>query len=112
MSSWDHLDVALVQAAADIVPEKNRARLDELAPTGADLVVFPEAFARDFGPVDDDLAPDAEPLDGPFATELATVAAARRGTLVAGMFEATGTHPFNTLLATDGSAQRSYRKIH
>ncbi|GAB7005026.1 carbon-nitrogen hydrolase family protein [Nocardioides sp. AN3] len=112
MIAWEHLDVALVQAAADIAPEKNRARLDELAPTGADLVVFPEAFARDFGPVGDDLDPDAEPLDGPFATELARVAADRGSTMVAGMFEATAGHPFNTLVATDGTSQRTYRKIH
>jgi predicted amidohydrolase len=109
---WDHLDVALVQAAADLDAGKNRVRLDELAPRGADLVVFPEAFARDFGPVDAELAPDAEPLDGPFATELARVAAERRSTLVAGMFEATGERPFNTLLVTDGATQHSYRKIH
>jgi predicted amidohydrolase len=112
MTTWDHLDVALVQTAADVAPEKNRARLDQLAPSGADLVVFPEAFARDFGPVDDDLAPEAEPLDGPFATEVARVAADRGSTVVAGMFEAADTHPFNTLLATDGRARCTYRKIH
>jgi deaminated glutathione amidase len=112
MTAWDHLDVALVQAAADLSPDKNRARLDELAPTGADLVVFPEAFARDFGSGKDDLGPDAEPLDGPFATELARVATDRGSTVVAGLFEATGGNPFNTLVATDGASQSSYRKIH
>jgi len=112
MTTWDHLDVALVQTAADVVPDKNRARLDELTPSGVDLVVFPEAFARDFGPVDDDLAPDAEPLDGAFATEVARVAAERRSTVVAGMFEAAERHPFNTLLATDGRSSCAYRKIH
>jgi predicted amidohydrolase len=110
--TWEQLDVALVQAAADLQPEKNRARLDELVPTGADLVVLPEAFARDFGPVTDDLGPDAEPLDGPFATEVTRVAADRGSTVVAGMFEATDAHPFNTLLLTDGATRRSYRKIH
>jgi len=112
MSTWDHLDVALAQTASDVVPDKNRARLDELAPRGADLVVFPEAFARDFGGVDDDLAPDAEPLDGPFATEVARVAAERHSTVVAGMFEVAEEHPFNTLLATDGRYGCAYRKIH
>ncbi|GAA1950262.1 carbon-nitrogen hydrolase family protein [Nocardioides panacihumi] len=112
MTTWDHLDVALVQAAADIAPGKNRVRLDELAPRDVDLVVFPEAFARDFGSADDDLAPDAETLDGPFATELARVAADRGSTVVAGMFEAADGHPFNTLLTTDGARSRGYRKIH
>ena len=113
--TWQTLDVALVQAAADLAPEKNRSRLDELAPRGADLVVFPEAFARDFGPVTDDLGPDAEPADGPFAAELARVAADRGSTVVAGMFEVApdpGAHPFNTLVVTDGDTQRTYRKIH
>jgi predicted amidohydrolase len=111
--TWESLDVALVQAAADLAPEKNRARIAELAPTGADLVVFPEAFARDFGPVGDDLAPDAEPLDGPFATELARVAAEHGATIVAGMFEAApGAHPYNTLVLTDGAEAATYRKIH
>jgi deaminated glutathione amidase len=110
--TWDHLDVALVQAAADLDPDVNRARLDALAPAGADLVVLPEAFARDFGPVTDDLGSTAEPLDGPFATELARVAADRGSTLVAGMFETAEPHPFNTLLLTDGGAPRHYRKIH
>jgi len=109
---WEHLDVALVQAAADLEPEKNRARLDQLVPTGADLVVLPEAFARDFGPATDALGPYAEPLDGPFATELGRVAADRHSTLVAGMFEATDAHPFNTLVLTDGVTRHSYRKIH
>ncbi|MFT4289351.1 carbon-nitrogen hydrolase family protein [Nocardioides sp.] len=112
MTGWDHLDVALVQAAADLDPEQNRRRLAELAPAGADLVVFPEAFARDFGPVTDDLAAHAEPLDGPFATELAKVAADRHSTLVAGMFEAAAPHPFNTLVLTDGRGPTAYRKIH
>ncbi|SFB93808.1 Predicted amidohydrolase [Nocardioides terrae] len=109
---WEHLDAALVQAAADLEPERNRARLDELVPAGADLTVLPEAFARDFGPSTDTLGPHAEPLDGPFATELARVAADRGSTLVAGMFEATDEHPFNTLVLTDGTTQHSYRKIH
>ncbi len=110
--SWDHFDVAVVQAASDVVSEKNRLRLGELTPTGADLVVFPEAFARDFGPIDGDLAADAESLDGPFASELARVAAGRGTTVVAGMFETATPHPFNTLLLTDGTKHTVYRKIH
>ena len=43
-------------------------------PDGADLVVLPEAFARDFGEPGSDLAPYAEPLDGPFVTEVERVA--------------------------------------
>ena len=38
---------------------------------GADLVVLPEAFARDFGQAGSDVSPFAEPVDGPFAREVA-----------------------------------------
>lgn len=107
------LRVALVQHASGLDPEANRALLDELAPTDADLVVFPEAFARDFGEAGSDVSGHAEPLDGPFATEVERVAADRAGTVVAGMFEVGDDpeRPFNTLVVR-GAAHASYRKIH
>jgi deaminated glutathione amidase len=112
------LEIALVQEAAALDPVANRDRLAELTPAGADLVVFPEAFARDFGEAGSDVSAHAEPLDGPFATALAATAERRATTVVAGMFEATpgtadGTdpRPFNTLLVR-GAVEASYRKIH
>src|SRR5690606_19600149 len=107
----DQLRVTLVQEASDLDPVVNRARLADLVPAGADLVVLPEAFARDFGKPGSDVAPFAEPLDGPFATELARVAAGRGTTVVAGMFR-TGKdpdRPYNTLVVR-GSATASYDK--
>jgi len=106
--------VALVQTASELDPGANRLRLDALTPTvDTDLVVFPEAFARDFGQPGSSVAAFAEPLDGPFATELERVAADRGSTLVAGMFERSDDpeRPFNTLLAR-GGATADYRKIH
>ncbi|RHW25808.1 carbon-nitrogen hydrolase family protein [Nocardioides immobilis] len=107
------LRLALVQAASGLDPTENREALDRLAPGGHDLVVFPEAFARDFGEAGSDVSPYAEPLDGPFATELAGVAQARATTVVAGMFEQSTDpeRPFNTLVVR-GAAQASYRKVH
>jgi deaminated glutathione amidase len=107
------LRVALVQHASGLEPEANRRLLADLAPTDTDLVVFPEAFARDFGEAGADVSAYAEPLDGPFATEVARVAAERRATVVAGMFE-TGqdpARPFNTLVVR-GAAEAAYRKVH
>jgi deaminated glutathione amidase len=107
------LRVALVQQPADLDPGVNRARLAELTPPDADLVVFPEAFARDFGPAGSDVSAHAEAVDGPFGSELARVAGARGTTIVAGMFE-TGedaARPYNTLLVR-GAAIGEYRKIH
>jgi len=107
------MQVAVVQQASALEPEVNRARLDELAPRDADLVVFPEAFARDFGEAGSDVSSYAEPSDGPFAAEVARVAGARGTTVVAGMFETSGdpARPFNTLVVR-GEASADYRKIH
>jgi predicted amidohydrolase len=107
------MHVALIQTAASLDPAGNRAQLSELCPADADLVIFPEAFARDFGQPGTSVAPFAEPLDGPFATEVARVAAERDTTIVAGMFERSDdpVRPFNTMVVR-GAVETSYRKIH
>jgi predicted amidohydrolase len=105
------MQVALIQEASSLDPAVNRERLDALVPGDADLVVLPEAFARDFGEAGSGLAEVAEPLDGPFATEVARVAGERRTTVVAGMFERTGGAPYNTVVVR-GGAVADYRKIH
>jgi deaminated glutathione amidase len=105
------MQVVLVQEASSLDPEVNRERLDELVPVGADLVVLPEGFSRDFGDPGSDLAAYAEPVDGPFATEVARLADARGTTVVAGMFEKAEDRPFNTLVVR-GAATADYRKIH
>jgi predicted amidohydrolase len=112
-SSRTPLRVALVQAASALEPEANRAALARLAPSDADLVVFPEAFARDFGAPGSDVSAFAEPVDGPFGTALGDLAAAGGTTVLAGMFEVGDDpgRPFNTLLVR-GRAAAAYRKIH
>jgi predicted amidohydrolase len=105
------MQVVLVQEAASLDPAENRGRLESLVPAGSDLVVLPEAFARDFGEPGSDLAAYAEPLDGPFVTEVERVAEVRGTTVVAGMFERTGGTPFNTVVVR-GGARLDYRKIH
>ena len=107
------LRIALVQHASGLEPEANRRLLAELTPADSDLVVFPEAFARDFGEAGSDVSAYAEAGTGPFATEVDRVAAERRTTVVAGMFE-TGpdpARPYNTLVVR-GAATASYRKVH
>ena len=107
------MQVTLVQEASTLDPADNRARLAEITPEGSDLVVFPEAFARDFGEPGSDLSGAAEPLDGPFAQEVARVARERGTTVVAGMFERSDdpARPANTLVVRGGVAA-DYRKIH
>ncbi len=110
------LRVRVVQWGSTLDRAHNRDQLASAARSGqvppAGLVVLPEAFARDFGPPDSDLGGEAEPLDGPFVSELAAVAEERRTTVVAGMFESSpGALPFNTLVVR-GQATAQYRKIH
>jgi len=111
--SGQTLRVALVQEASGLEPDGNRTRLLELTPEDADLVVFPEAFARDFGEAGSDVSAYAEPLGAAFDQEVVRVAAERGTTVVAGMFE-TGPdpeRPYNTLVVR-GAASAHYRKVH
>jgi predicted amidohydrolase len=110
------LRVRLVQRASALDPGENRAALDEVAelPGETDLVVLPEAFARDFGQPGSDLAPYAESLDGPFAKRLRQLSAETRTAWLAGMFEAAEdpSRPLNTLVLADDDRLTAYRKIH
>ena len=112
-SASSSLRVRAVQVASALDPAANRGRLGELVTAGADLVVLPEAFARDFGEPGSDLGPYAEPQDGPFGTALGKVADETGATVIAGMFEtsADSARPQNTLLVR-GGVNSAYRKIH
>ena len=112
------LRLALVQKASSLDAAENRAALDAVSADldpGTGLVLLPEAFMRDFGAPDTDLASTAEPLDGPFVQRLTAVAADRSTTVVAGMFEVSDdpARPWNTLVVVNRDGLRaSYRKIH
>jgi len=112
------LRLALVQQASSLDPAENR---DAVSAAGAHLepdtglVVFPEVFMRDFGRSGSDVAPFAEPLDGPFVARLTAFATEHDTTVVAGMFEVSDDprRPYNTLAVVDRDGLRaSYRKIH
>ena len=112
------LRLALVQKASSLDAAENREALtpvsEKLEP-GTGLVVLPEAFMRDFGAADTDLAATAEPLDGPFVQRLTALAGECDTTFVAGMFEVSDdpARPYNTLVVVDrGGLRASYRKIH
>ncbi|MGI9157049.1 MAG: carbon-nitrogen hydrolase family protein [Marmoricola sp.] len=116
-ASTDRLRVSVVQTESSLDPEQNRIRLDEAAQLAdvSDLVVFPEAFARDFGKPGSDLASYAEPLDGPFVTRLREISDGSDVAVLAGMFEQNpddASRPYNTLALADRGRLTSYRKIH
>ena len=112
----DQLRVRLVQRASGLEPADNLAALEEVAalPGESDLVVLPEAFARDFGEPGSDLAPYAETLEGPFVERLRQLGGRTGAAWLAGMFEAgeDPARPLNTLVLADGDELTSYRKIH
>lgn len=110
----DQLHVSLVQRASSLDAEENRDSLAVVADVTGDLVVFPEAFSRDFGDPGTDLAPYAETLDGPFATRVGELAREHGRTVVAGMFEQAEDpeRPHNTLVVATPEGRRAYRKIH
>ncbi len=122
VSSTDqHLQVALVQRASTLDPEENRGLLGvaDTVAGGAgepvDVLVFPEAFARDFGDPGSDISAVAEDMDGPFVQRLCELADRHGVLIVAGMFERSedAARPYNTLAVVDRSGLRAkYRKIH
>ena len=108
------LRVALAQIVSGDDPIGNldqvEAKVGEAKEAGAELVVFPEATMRRFGP---GLRQAAEPLDGPWATRLTELARNNEVTVVAGMFTpADGDRVRNTLLAAGPVATAHYDKIH
>lgn len=106
--------IALCQIVSTPDPEENlRGVADGVrraAEAGARLAVFPEATMACFGVR---LGPLAEPLDGPWATEVRRLADAHGVAVVAGMFTPTEDgRVTNTLLVTGGGLDTHYDKIH
>ena len=115
-----NLQVAVIQQASSLDPEQNLGLLDVVADVGdrvpkANLIVFPEAFACDFGRPGTDISSFAQDMDGPFVQALSTLAKQHDVTIVAGMFERSGdpARPYNTLAVVGPDGLRAkYRKIH
>jgi len=107
--------VAVWQHASDLDPAVNREALAALeVPDGTDLLVLPEAFARDFGDPGSSLAAAAEPLDGPFVATARSIVERAGTAVLAGMFERSADpgRPFNTLVLAQPDSLTTYRKIH
>jgi predicted amidohydrolase len=111
--------IALGQFGASADKAANLQRIvsmtREARAMGAELVLFPEGSMVSFEPLRS-LAPDGEPLDGPFVDGLARAARENGLTVVAGIFESVpgSERVYNTIVAlgADGVLLGCYRKIH
>jgi len=111
--------IALAQLTAGPDPSENLAqvanRVAAAAESGADLVVFPEATMKAFG---DSLRGITEPLDGPWAQQVAALAVEHDLVVMAGMFTPGGPSGAgrprirNTLLVTGRGIHDGYDKVH
>lgn len=110
--------VAVAQFAPTTDTAANLTQIAELssvaAGRGARVVVAPEYASYFVDPFDDTLAAHAQPLDGPFTRELATIAAQNDLTIVAGLVEeGSSGRVRNTAVAVDATGViASYRKQH
>ena len=106
--------IALAQIMSGTDPRENLKLVEQYtyaaAQAGSKLVVFPEGTMCRFGVP---LTPVAEPLDGPWADEVRSIAARYGITVLAGMFTpAADGRVTNTMLATGPDVDARYDKIH
>ncbi|NIH87889.1 nitrilase-related carbon-nitrogen hydrolase [Amycolatopsis granulosa] len=108
------LRIGLCQLTSSAEPAENVTAIREgvarAAGDGARVVVFPEATMARFGVP---LGPVAEPLDGPWAKSVASIADEHGVLVVAGMFTPNDDGRVrNTLLITGLGHHLGYHKIH
>jgi predicted amidohydrolase len=106
--------IALAQIQSSTDPSANLDLVEDYtrraADAGAGLVLFPEATMCRFGVP---LKPVAEPLDGPWASGVRTLAERSGIVVVAGMFcPSDDGRVTNTLIATGAGIDEHYHKIH
>lgn len=106
--------IALCQISSTADPHENlatvRAHVADAARQGARIVHFPEATQCRFGVP---LTPIAEPLDGPWATAVRSIADEQNVVVVAGMFTpGDNGRVANTTLVTGNGLHLGYNKIH
>lgn len=108
--------VAAAQILAGASPHDNLGIIADYtaqaAAAGARIVAFPEATMQAFGT--GPLIDNAEPLDGPWASQVAEIARKHDIVVMAGMFRPAddGTRVHNTYLVTGMSHTGSDRDIH
>jgi predicted amidohydrolase len=116
----DSVAIAVAQFAPTTDVHANLTRIRELATTavdrGARLVVFPEYSSYFSSTLGQDFVDAAEPIDGPFISEVRTLAKELGAHLVVGLVERIRepSRFSNTLVAVSpaGDILATYRKLH
>lgn len=116
------MKVAIAQLTSSLDKEANlqkaKAFIVQAKEKGADFVLFPEIYMAFVKPGSGVLPADvAEPLDGPFVTELANAAREHAIYVVCGIYEtnpAADRRAYNTIVVLDKAGQLvyHYRKTH
>lgn len=114
------MKIALGQLSATEDKQRNLQALSELArdaaAAGADVVVFPEEAMYASSSLNGGLAVTSETLEGPFVTELTSLAAELDLTVIAGMHETAegeAHRAYNTIVVVEPAGTvSSYRKLH
>lgn len=112
------LKVRAGQFAASIDWQENAATIAPLIEAaeddGVDLLVLPEGVLARFIDQKERIRELAQPLDGPFVTEVAAMTGGKQVTVVLGVHEVSETErPYNTLVALrGGQVIEVYRKVH
>ncbi|MFJ9590746.1 carbon-nitrogen hydrolase family protein [Streptomyces acidicola] len=110
------LAMAQIDSTADKDANLAKVRAAVADAAGADLVVFPEFTMYEHAEVGPWFVEAAEPLDGPFCTELAAIARNGGVHLAAGILESIPgeNRAYNTIVvyAPSGELVAKYRKLH
>ncbi len=110
------LRIGILQLEGAATKEENISKIRKLL-TGsrADLIVLPEYSMAPLPLLNkDELARVAEPVDGSFVKELASIARDKGASIIAGIYEKVGDGVYNTavIISSDGELVASYRKVH
>ncbi|MBP2437790.1 carbon-nitrogen hydrolase family protein [Microbacterium amylolyticum] len=118
MAHGNTVGIAVAQFAPTDDADGNVRRIAEFSRTaaerGASVVLAPEYASFFVNPMDERLAENAQPLDGPFTRALAELSRENSVTIVAGLVEsAAGSRVRNTAVAVDHTGVvAAYRKQH
>jgi len=112
----DVLRIGILQLEGTASKEENLTKIRKLLSNAdTDLIILPEYSMVPLPLIrKEELPKVAEPLDGSFVKELASMARERGASIIAGIYERADNGVYNTavIISSDGDLVASYRKVH